>query len=169
MHVGPELKAYVYKLGWTMDETTSGVSIPPNPDNQIESTVVQENIQLPRTSRFSRCSFRPALTTDVLPRACKSHRARSADLATRCTRCKLVSAVVCHRSSCTICFLRTTLSARDQACTNTKVTILQICDDPTITQIYSSPSDILDPKSIVHATSLRDGRECRNDKPETII
>ncbi len=47
---GPDLKAYVEKLGWTLDESTGDVAIPPNPDNQIESTVVQENIQLPRTS-----------------------------------------------------------------------------------------------------------------------
>ena len=50
---GPELKAYVDKLGWTLDEATAVVSIPPNPDNQIESTVVQENIQLPRASSYS--------------------------------------------------------------------------------------------------------------------
>ena len=47
---GNELSAYVEKLGWTIDASTGVVSIPPNPDNQIESTVVQENIQLPRMS-----------------------------------------------------------------------------------------------------------------------
>lgn len=45
-----ELSAYVEKLGWTLDASTGVVAIPPNPDNQIESTVVQENIQLPRQS-----------------------------------------------------------------------------------------------------------------------
>lgn len=46
---GADLNAYVKKLSWTTSD--SGViSIPPNPDNQIESTVVQENIQLPRAS-----------------------------------------------------------------------------------------------------------------------
>ncbi|KAI0361715.1 initiation factor 3 [Trametes cingulata] len=46
--VGDELNAYVEKLGWKIDASTGVVSIPPNPDNQIESTVVQENIQLPQ-------------------------------------------------------------------------------------------------------------------------
>lgn len=51
--LGPELEAYVKNLGWTLDATTNVVGIPPNPDNQIESTVVQENIKLPRKFRFS--------------------------------------------------------------------------------------------------------------------
>ncbi|KAI0757081.1 initiation factor 3 [Daedaleopsis nitida] len=45
---GPELTAYVERLGWELNEATGFVSLPPNPDNQIESTVVQENIQLPQ-------------------------------------------------------------------------------------------------------------------------
>ncbi|KAI0704896.1 armadillo-type protein [Cytidiella melzeri] len=47
---GNDLTSYVEKLGWTIDSSSgSGViAIPPNPDNQIESTVVQENIQLPQ-------------------------------------------------------------------------------------------------------------------------
>ncbi|KAH9898483.1 initiation factor 3 [Cubamyces lactineus] len=45
---GDDLTAYVEKLGWSIDASTGVVSIPPNPDNQIESTVVQENIQLPQ-------------------------------------------------------------------------------------------------------------------------
>ena len=49
---GHDLTAYVEKLGWTANDATGVVSIPPNPDNQIESTVVQENIQLPRASLF---------------------------------------------------------------------------------------------------------------------
>lgn len=49
--IGPELDAYVAKLGWTSDASTGVITVPPNPDNQITSTVVQENIQLPR-----RCS-----------------------------------------------------------------------------------------------------------------
>ena len=52
---GDDLTTYVEKLGWTLDASTGVVSIPPNPDNQIESTVVQENIQLPRASRFPAC------------------------------------------------------------------------------------------------------------------
>ena len=83
---GDDLTAYVEKLGWTLDASTGVVSIPPNPDNQIESTVVQENIQLPRAFLPL---FRPIQTTHLIPlsRAHKSHRARSADLTTRCTRC----------------------------------------------------------------------------------
>ncbi|EKM60972.1 uncharacterized protein PHACADRAFT_168319 [Phanerochaete carnosa HHB-10118-sp] len=45
---GEELSAYAEKLGWAFDASTGVVLIPPNPDNQIESTVVQENIQLPQ-------------------------------------------------------------------------------------------------------------------------
>ncbi len=47
---GDDLKAYVEKLGWTLNADTGVVSVPPNPDNQIESTVVQENIELSRAS-----------------------------------------------------------------------------------------------------------------------
>src|SRR5882757_8688764 len=50
---GSELDAYIQKLGWTIDSSTSVVAIPPNPDNQIEATIVQESIKLPRTSVFS--------------------------------------------------------------------------------------------------------------------
>lgn len=46
--IGPELTAYIQKLGWTIDASSAVVSIPPNPDNQIEATVVQEAIKLPR-------------------------------------------------------------------------------------------------------------------------
>lgn len=37
------------KLGWAFDTAKGIITIPPNPDNQIESTVVQESIKLPRT------------------------------------------------------------------------------------------------------------------------
>ena len=47
---GSELEAFVSKQGWTFDSGKNVISIPPNPDNQIESTVVQENIKLPRMS-----------------------------------------------------------------------------------------------------------------------
>jgi translation initiation factor 3 subunit K len=46
---GSELEAYVSKLDWTFDASTGVIGIPPNPDNQIESVVVQESIKLPRT------------------------------------------------------------------------------------------------------------------------
>jgi hypothetical protein len=39
---------------------SSVVCIPPNPDNQIESTVVQENIKLPRMSHFLDDSYTSA-------------------------------------------------------------------------------------------------------------
>ncbi|KZT06886.1 ARM repeat-containing protein [Laetiporus sulphureus 93-53] len=45
---GEELDAYIAKLGWSLDSSTGVITVPPNPDNQIESTVVQENIQLPQ-------------------------------------------------------------------------------------------------------------------------
>lgn len=44
---GSELAAFVEKKQWKMEANV--VSIPPNPDNQIEATVVQENIKLART------------------------------------------------------------------------------------------------------------------------
>ncbi|PSR72407.1 hypothetical protein PHLCEN_2v11750 [Hermanssonia centrifuga] len=44
-----DLNGYVAKLGWSIEASTGVVSIPPNPDNQIESTVVQEQIELPLT------------------------------------------------------------------------------------------------------------------------
>ena len=47
---GSQLNAYIQKLGWTIDPSTSVVAIPPNPDNQIEATIVQESVKLPRTS-----------------------------------------------------------------------------------------------------------------------
>jgi hypothetical protein len=47
---GGELEAYVSRLGWSIEGSV--VSIPPNPDNQIESTVVQESIKLPRRFNF---------------------------------------------------------------------------------------------------------------------
>jgi hypothetical protein len=45
-----QLDAYIQKLGWTIDPAASVVVIPPNPDNQIEATIVQESVKLPRTS-----------------------------------------------------------------------------------------------------------------------
>ncbi|KAJ7293286.1 armadillo-type protein [Mycena rebaudengoi] len=44
-----DLVAYVEKQGWTIDSNV--VRIPPNPDNQIESTVVQENIKLAQLTK----------------------------------------------------------------------------------------------------------------------
>ena len=56
---GSQLNAYIQKLGWTIDPSTSVVAIPPNPDNQIEATIVQESVKLPRMSiipYFKACS-----------------------------------------------------------------------------------------------------------------
>ena len=50
---GPQLNTYIQKLGWTIDTSTSVVAVPPNPDNQIEATIVQESVKLPRTSIFT--------------------------------------------------------------------------------------------------------------------
>ena len=45
---GSELEAYASRLGWSLESSKNVISIPSNPDNQIESTVVQESIKLPR-------------------------------------------------------------------------------------------------------------------------
>lgn len=47
-----DLEDYVAKLDWKTDSSTGVIDIPPNPDNQIESTVVQENIDLPQLSKI---------------------------------------------------------------------------------------------------------------------
>ena len=39
---------YVSGLGWTIDGSI--VTVPPNPDNQVEATVIRESVQLPRKS-----------------------------------------------------------------------------------------------------------------------
>lgn len=43
---GSELETWVLKQGWAIDGQV--VSVPPNPDNQIESVVIRENVKLPR-------------------------------------------------------------------------------------------------------------------------
>jgi translation initiation factor 3 subunit K len=45
---GDALTAYVKQLAWAVDSATGNIVVPPNPDNQIEATVVQEQIKLPR-------------------------------------------------------------------------------------------------------------------------
>jgi hypothetical protein len=46
-----ELEEYIARLGWKFDSSTGVVEVPPNPDNQITSTVVQEDIKLQRMFR----------------------------------------------------------------------------------------------------------------------
>jgi len=46
-----DLTQYIQSLGWSIDASTGNVVVPPNPDNQIESTVVQEQIHLPQLAR----------------------------------------------------------------------------------------------------------------------
>ncbi|KAF9270395.1 ARM repeat-containing protein [Marasmius fiardii PR-910] len=46
-----ELNSYIETLGWTLDSTGAVINIPPNPDNQIAATVVQENIKLPQLTK----------------------------------------------------------------------------------------------------------------------
>ncbi|KAI0257505.1 ARM repeat-containing protein [Lactifluus subvellereus] len=41
---GEELEEYIASLRWKFDSATGVVEVPPNPDNQIASTVVQEDI-----------------------------------------------------------------------------------------------------------------------------
>ena len=50
---GDDLTTYVKQLGWAVDSETGNIAVPPNPDNQIEATVVQEQIKLPR--KLHRC------------------------------------------------------------------------------------------------------------------
>jgi hypothetical protein len=51
--LGEALDEYIARLGWSQDPKTGVITIPANPDNQIEATVVRENIQLPRKSLSS--------------------------------------------------------------------------------------------------------------------
>ncbi|KIK81922.1 hypothetical protein PAXRUDRAFT_832538 [Paxillus rubicundulus Ve08.2h10] len=46
---GPEVDAWVAKQGWVVDGGVVG--IPPNPDNQIESVVIRENVKLPQLAK----------------------------------------------------------------------------------------------------------------------
>ncbi|KAF8481231.1 ARM repeat-containing protein [Russula ochroleuca] len=48
---GGELEDYIARLGWKFDSSTSVVEVPPNPDNQITSTVVQEDIKLQQLTK----------------------------------------------------------------------------------------------------------------------
>lgn len=50
--VGGELEDYIARLGWKFDSSAGVVEVPPNPDNQIASTVVQEDIKLQRMYRL---------------------------------------------------------------------------------------------------------------------
>ncbi|KAF7306667.1 Eukaryotic translation initiation factor 3 subunit K [Mycena indigotica] len=47
---GTDLAAFVQKKGWKMEAGV--IEIPPNPDNQIEATVVQENIKLSQITKL---------------------------------------------------------------------------------------------------------------------
>ena len=49
---GGELEDYIATLGWKFDSSAGVVEVPPNPDNQIASTVVQEDIKLQRMFRL---------------------------------------------------------------------------------------------------------------------
>ncbi|KAG8992583.1 hypothetical protein FRB90_000959, partial [Tulasnella sp. 427] len=48
---GSQFDAMVSKLGWTAD-SKGGIVITPNPDNQIQATVLREDIQLPQLSKI---------------------------------------------------------------------------------------------------------------------
>jgi len=48
---GAELEEYITRLGWKFDSSTGVVEVPPNPDNQIASTVVQEDIKLQQLTK----------------------------------------------------------------------------------------------------------------------
>jgi translation initiation factor 3 subunit K len=49
---GTSLLTYIQKLGWSVESPTSVVTIPPNPDNQIEATIVQECVKLPQLTKI---------------------------------------------------------------------------------------------------------------------
>lgn len=49
---GDDLDAYIAKLGWSADTVSGVVAVPSNPDNQIASTVVQENIELAQLAKI---------------------------------------------------------------------------------------------------------------------
>jgi hypothetical protein len=70
---GQELEEYIARLGWKSDLSTGVVEVPPNPDNQIASTVVQEDIKLQRMSWlvFTRppCSLLASELTKVISHA----------------------------------------------------------------------------------------------------
>jgi translation initiation factor 3 subunit K len=69
---GEALDEYIARLGWSRDPGTGVVGIPANPDNRIESTIVRENIQLPR--EFLSCKMLyPSHSRQC--RAVKNHRA----------------------------------------------------------------------------------------------
>jgi len=48
---GSELDEYVARLGWRFDISTGVIEVPQNPDNQITSTVVQEDINLQQLTK----------------------------------------------------------------------------------------------------------------------
>ncbi|KAI0304836.1 ARM repeat-containing protein [Russula brevipes] len=48
---GSELEEHIANLGWKFDSSTGVVEVPPNPDNQIASTVVQEDIKLQQLTK----------------------------------------------------------------------------------------------------------------------
>ncbi|KAF8649876.1 hypothetical protein AX16_005638 [Volvariella volvacea WC 439] len=49
---GQLLEEFVAQQSWTLDGSRSVVTITPNPDNQIEATVVQESIKLPQLTKI---------------------------------------------------------------------------------------------------------------------
>ncbi|KDQ63801.1 hypothetical protein JAAARDRAFT_29848 [Jaapia argillacea MUCL 33604] len=49
---GGDLVSYIDNLGWQLDSSTAVIAVPPNPDNQISSTVIQENIKLPQLTKI---------------------------------------------------------------------------------------------------------------------
>jgi len=49
---GSDLESYVSRMGWTLDSAAQVVSIPPNPDNQVEASVVRESIEFRQLSKI---------------------------------------------------------------------------------------------------------------------
>ena len=75
---GADLDDYVANLGWKLDPSTDVIELPSNPDNQVVSTVVQENIKLPRAYQRCRSFVSSSFTVVSVNRAIEGDRAHHA-------------------------------------------------------------------------------------------
>ncbi|CAG7851527.1 Eukaryotic translation initiation factor 3 subunit K {ECO:0000255/HAMAP-Rule:MF_03010} Short=eIF3k {ECO:0000255/HAMAP-Rule:MF_03010}; AltName: Full=eIF-3 p25 {ECO:0000255/HAMAP-Rule:MF_03010} [Serendipita indica DSM 11827] len=49
---GDALEDFINNVGWSLDANTGTVTIPPNPDNTVQPTIIRETITLPQLSRL---------------------------------------------------------------------------------------------------------------------
>ena len=75
-YLGDDTISFAQRLSWKVDGQQ--IIIPPNQDNQIESTVIRENISLPR-KHLKHCFIGSKLIKTVLPELSKivTHAAKS--------------------------------------------------------------------------------------------